>query len=304
MKSAVVTGAGGFVGSWLVRELTAQGTEVYAAVSESPQQRDIRMPGVHTLRCGMADYRLLPKMLNGADPEVFYHLAWTGVSGPARGSAESQLNNAAGAVKAAEAAAALGCRRFVGMGSIAERETAAAMALEGSRPSPDSLAGAGKFFAHCATKTRCAQLGIEHVWPMLTNAYGEGERSVRLINDTIRKILMDEPLEFTAGTQLYDFIHAADAARALRLLGCLGRPFCSYVVGSGLPRPLREYLEELGGILAPGRELKFGSLPYTGAKLSPEAFDTAALVKDTGFSPEISFAEGVRRTFRWIKENG
>lgn len=304
MKSAVISGAGGFVGSWLVRELTGRGAAVYAVMSESTRQSTAGLPGAHVLYCNMTDYDSLAGMLKGAVPEVFFHLAWAGVSGPLRRDLETQLSNVRGTVKAAEAAAALGCRRFVGMGSIAEIEASAAVSMEGSRPSPHYIAGAGKYFAHCASKIRCAELGIEHVWPMLTNAYGEGEKSARLINAAIRKIIAGEPLRFTAGRQLYDFIHAADVAHALCLLGDLGRPFSSYVVGSGRPRPLKEYIEELGRELAPDRELMFGDLQYTGAELPRNAFDIAPLVKDTGFSAEVTFAEGVRRTFQWIKENG
>lgn len=302
MKSAVVSGAGGFVGSRLVNELAGHGVTVYA-LTRSAKPNYHYLPGVETVVLDMANYDSLSWMLKGAKPEVFYHLAWDGVSGALRSNVASQLKNVAGATNAVEAAGALGCGRFIGMGSIVEAEAQAAVSIDGNQPSCGYIAGAAKFFAHCATKTRCAELKIAHIWPMLTNAYGEGEISPRFINTTLRKIFTDEPLEFTDGSQLYDFIHVSDAARALRLLGDTGQPFSSYVIGSGNPRPLRDYVETLVKELAPGRELLFGNLPYTGAQLSPDAFNTAQLLKDTGFQAEISFAEGLRRTFDWMVES-
>jgi nucleoside-diphosphate-sugar epimerase len=46
-------------------------------------------------------------------------------------------------------------------------------------------------------------------------------------------------------------------------------------------------------------------VPYTGVHLPPEAFSTQPLREDTGFVPQVSFEEGLRRAMAWLeKEEG
>ena len=136
---------------------------------------------------------------------------------------------------------------------------------------------------------------------MLTNAYGEYESSPRFINTTLRKIIHREPLEFTAGTQIYDFIHVEDAAQALIAIGEKGKTNSSYVIGSGKATALRQFIETIGKTLAPEQTLLFGNVPYTGVQLPVEKFSIEKLTKDTGFVPEISFENGIARTMGWLR---
>jgi len=131
---------------------------------------------------------------------------------------------------------------------------------------------------------------------------GVGELSPRFVNTTIRKIIHGEPLEFTSGTQNYDFVYIDDVARAFRLIGENGKPFRHYLIGSSNAKPLREFVLEMKAALAPHREFKFGNVPFTGVSLSLDDYDCSLTENDTGFKAEISFAEGVRRTMEWLRE--
>ena len=48
---------------------------------------------------------------------------------------------------------------------------------------------------------------------MISNIYGPGELSPRLVNTSIRKMLKGEHCAFSAGEQIYDFIYITDAAK-------------------------------------------------------------------------------------------
>lgn len=302
MKHAIVTGATGFVGRWLIRELLESGVAVTAVVR--PDSANLRLlptlGDLRTVECPMDGYDALPALLSPQPDCVFYHLAWAGVSGSDRASLAVQQANVTAAVVSVSAAKALGCRAWAGLGSIMEQEAAAVTAADGSVPGMGYLYGEAKHFAHLATKAQAAALGIPHLWPMLTNAYGEYEYSPRFLNSTLRKILHHEPLEFTAGTQNYDFIHVEDAARALCAVGERGQSGCAYLIGSGTPASLRSFVERLGRTLAPEQPLHFGSVPYTGAQLPLSALSIQKLTADTGFVPQISFEDGLRRTMDWI----
>jgi len=122
------------------------------------------------------------------------------------------------------------------------------------------------------------------------------------VNTTIRKIIHGEPLEFTSGTQNYDFVYIDDVARAFRLIGKNGKPFRHYLIGSSNAKPLREFVLEMKAALAPDREFRFGDVPFTGVSLSLEDYDCSLTEKDTGFKAEVAFSEGVRRTMKWLRE--
>ena len=185
---------------------------------------------------------------------------------------------------------------------IMEHETIAAAFAQGNKPGLGYIYGSGKLVAHTMCKSVAADTGIDLVWAKITNAYGAGEVSPRFVNSTIRKILHGEPLQFTSGTQNYDFVYVTDVARAFYLIGENGKPFCDYLIGSSQARPLREFVLEMKRSLAPDREFVFGDVPFTGIDLPLSTFDCSQTEQDTGFRAEISFFDGVRKTMEWIRE--
>jgi UDP-glucose 4-epimerase len=297
MRGAVITGANGFLGSALVKELRKYGIKVLAVARSHNRLPDD--PGIERLTLELSQLSTLASL---TDPQwdTFYHLAWDGIAGEPRKDAALQLCGVQDTVQAVRAAKALGCGTFIGAGSLMEKEVLAASAEPGLRHGPEHIYSAAKLAAHHMSECAAAELGIYHIWPIITNAYGEGEASPRLLNTTIRKIIRGEALSFTSAVQNYDFIHVQDVARAFRLLGERGKPFREYIIGSGAARPLREFLLELREVLAPEKEFVFGGLPFKGISLPLEAFDIAPLRQDTGFAPEISFSQGIRRTMNWM----
>ena len=297
MKKAIVTGANGFVGSAVVRELLAHGIQVVALVHGNhcdrlPEESDaltilpMRLEAIADLRAPLTD----------SDYDAFYHFAWKGSAGASRSDPRLQLANVQWTVEALKLAHDIGCRRFVGAGSIMEQEVQTAVRTQGSRPGLGYIYGGSKAAAHMLCMSVAANLGIGLVWTQITNAYGIGEVSPRMVNTTIRKVLAGEPPQFTAGTQNYDFVYIDDVARAFRLIGEKGKPFYSYLIGSGTARPLREFLLEMKAAIAPDMHFVFGDLPFTGTNLPLSAFDVGETQRDTGFRANISFAEGTKRT--------
>ncbi|OUS75138.1 epimerase [Paenibacillus sp. MY03] len=301
MKKALVTGANGFLGAALINELLKQNVSVIAAGREG---RDDHIPNHEKVRFVSFDISRicdLKDKIADTDIDVFYHLAWAGSAGPSRADTALQLQNAQWTVDSVRVAKEMGCKRFVGAGSIMEKETTTVAFSQGSEPGMGYIYGGGKLIAHCMSKSVAAQLGIDHLWAVITNAFGEGEISPRFINTTLRNIMNDKPLQFTVGTQNYDFVHVADVARALYLIGDNGKTNHEYVIGSSNARPLREFILEMKEQLAPEKEFQFGDVPFTGVNLPMEVFNCSETERDTGFRAEISFSEGIVRTMKWVQ---
>lgn len=183
-----------------------------------------------------------------------------------------------------------------------EYEVEAAIHTDGTRPGMAYIYGIGKHTAHCLCKPIAAELGIDFVWPMITNAYGPGEFTDRFVNSTLKKIIRKEDLQFTAATQNYDFVYVKDVARAFYLITTKGRPFSEYMIGSGNARPLKEFIIEMKENLAKDATLCFGDIPFTGTDMPLEVFSIKRLKEDCGFIPETDFATGTAITMEWLKE--
>lgn len=301
MKTAVVTGANGFVGSAVVKELLSNNYKVYAVVRNNHSDRLSDIDNVEIVNCELSDIDRLPEQIT-EKCDVFYHFAWSGSAGKDRANTRLQLDNVQWSVESIRAAKKLGCSRFVFAGSIVEKECLAAAYTGGNRPGLGYIYGGGKVAAHILCSSVAAAEGIDLLWGEITNAYGVGEVSPRLVNSTIRKCIAGVSPEFTAGTQNYDFVYIDDVARAFRLIGENGKPFTSYVIGSSAAKPLKEFLIEMKDAIAPELPFKFGDVPFTGIDLPLSDFDCRKTEEDTGFKAGISFAEGCRRTFEWWKE--
>ena len=299
MKNVVITGGNGFVGSYTVQYFLRQGVNVLSI--DMAEKGVIDTEGLTYLQCDVFNTEELEKKIPFGDYDAFIHFAWAGSAGQARMDYNLQMKNALMTVECLKLAKRIGCKRFLCAGSIMEYEVEAAIHAQESRPGMAYIYGMGKHIAHSMCKSVASDIGIDMLWPMITNAYGVGELSPRFVNSTIRKIIHGEPLQFTAATQNYDFVYVTDVARAFYLIAKNGKPFCEYMIGSGTARPLKEFILEMQRALAPDAVPLFGDIPFTGINMPLSTFDTEETEKDTGFKAEISFAEGTKRTMEWLK---
>ena len=77
MKKAIVTGANGFIGSWLIKELVKNDVEVIAVVrnEKSNIESIANIEGLRIVYCDLNEIQTLPEKIADRDIDVFYHLA-------------------------------------------------------------------------------------------------------------------------------------------------------------------------------------------------------------------------------------
>ena len=305
MKKVVVTGANGFVGSAVCKELLQQGIEVIAVVrNESGRLENISgLKGLRIIYSDLENFGSLAEKISDRNIDVLYHFAWTGSSGPLRGNYDIQLKNVQYTCDTVKACKAMGCKRFVFASSIMEYEIIALMKTE-TIPVKNTLYSSAKVAADYMARTIAGNLGVAYIRTVISNIYGPGEMSPRLINTSIRKMLKGEHCAFSAGEQMYDFIYVSDAAKAFVAIGSNGVPNRTYYIGSQNPRPLKEFLLTLRDCVDPSIEVGLGEVPFDGVSLTYSEFDIHAVKNDTGFVPEVTFEEGINNTISWIKETG
>lgn len=223
-NKVIVTGATGFIGNALLKELSKNNIETIAVVrDEKSKISGIKnLPGVRIVYCPLENIKNLPDIISDRDIYVCIHLAWTGVFDNEKANYNVQLDNVKYALDAVNAIAKLKVKRFVGAGSLAEKDVLAYLPISGSTPNAKSMYGIAKITTHFMTKTECARLGLEHVWCCISNTYGEGNKTENFINMAARKMLKGERAAFTSGEQFYDFVYITDMAKAIFAVMCYG----------------------------------------------------------------------------------
>jgi len=305
MQRVIVCGGAGFVGSALVKELLANHVEVFAVVrpgfSAKRNQSWLAGLDVSLLECDIRSISQIKQQVRECGFDAWYQFAWDGLSGAPLVDYTTQIMNIKWTMDAIVAAVELGCKKFVGAGSIAQRE----LGIDETEGLYDKyrVYKTAKLACEFMGRSVAAEWGIEFIWPIITNIYGPGEHSPRLINSMIRNLLAGKRQPLSEGRQYYDFIYITDAAKAFRLIGESGRAGRGYTIASGTVQPLRNFLEQLAVVVAPEAELGFGEFPFNGISLPKDAYSIKSLQEDTGFTPEVSFADGIAKTMDWIKSS-
>ena len=269
---------------------------------------DIRFDDVLSQDERITCVNVLNKEVNEIKDEIpkqeymcFFHLAWAGTSGPSRADYAVQLNNVKLACDYVKLCSEIGCKRVVYASSINEMETYEYLQSDNIKPSGGYIYGTGKLAAHLMGETIANLNGIEFIPVIITNIYGVGEKSARMIYTAISKLIHKEHCSFTAGYQTYDFIYITDAINSIIAVAERGKAFNRYYIGSGEPKPLREFLLELRDIVDPDAEIGLGDIPFQGVDISYDQFDLKKVERDTGYKNKITFTEGIRMTADYIR---
>ena len=301
MKRALVTGANGFVGAAVCRELSRQGIDVVAVVRNEKSNID-RIADISHLQivyCDMSKFITLQEYVE-EKIDVFYHFAWNGSAGELRADENVQMDNIKYTLDVIKACKNMGCHRFVFAGSIMEYEISTAIE-QGMEVSPNTMYSATKLACDHMGRVLAEKIGVEYIRCIISNIYGPGETSPRLINTTIRKLLKGEHCSFTSGEQMYDFIYIDDAARAFVALGERGVLGQTYYIGSKKPLPLKDFLIKLKDVVDRKAILGFGEVENKGISISYDLFDIKSVERDTGITQEIEFDDGIKATMEGLK---
>ena len=302
MKRAVITGATGAVGTALVKELASNGIEVLVLCREG-SKRNVQIPNsklVSKKYCALSELATIQND-TGKNYDVFYHFAWDGTTGATRNDMYRQNQNVRYALDAVTAAKRFGCHTFIGAGSQAEYGRVEGVLKSNTPVFPEIGYGMGKLCAGQMTREYAHQLGMKHIWTRILSIYGPNDGAQSMVMSTINKLRNGEVPEFTKGEQLWDYLYSGDAANAFRLLGEKGHDGKVYVLGSGHAKPLAAYIEKIHEIVAPNSEIRLGVIPYSEKQVMHLEADISSLYDDLGWTPKISFSEGISMTLNTIR---
>ena len=309
MKAVVITGATGAIGRALISTCISAGYEVLAMVHRhSPRAAELKaIPHCHVLNLDLDEYNhaaeeMEKQHLPLSDYEYFFHLAWMAPFGKDRDNLALQLNNVKASLDAVQFAKALGCTCFIGIGSQAEYGRVEGILSPKTPAFPETGYGCAKLCASQMAHLACEQSDIRHIWCRVLSVYGPYDRDQTLMSVAVRQMLHNEVTEFSPCDQIWDYLYADDAARAILIAAQKGTDGGIYVVGSGEARPLKDYIKDIARLTGYTGEIGFGRRPYNEKQVMFLQADISAL-KDLGFQPEYSFEQGIKQTIAFFKRS-
>lgn len=306
--NVVVTGATSFLGRAVADRLLKQGSRVYAVVR--PGSGNMRYLPAEQERLMVIERELLE--LDTLDQvidepcQAFYHFGWDGSGSENRMKREVQQKNVRDSLKALEGARRLGCSRFLFSGSQAEYGIHAGPLSEETVCSPVSEYGKAKldFLNQAAEKTdQWRQEGIssmEYIHARIFSVYGPGDHPWSLVESCLRAFGRGEYISLGECTQMWNFLYLEDCVRALMLLMEQEKESVSGIYNVAAPdsetKPLREYIRLMYETMGYHGSYSYGRRRPNAEGLANLIPDIKKLEKETGFSPLVSFSEGVKKT--------
>ena len=299
MNRVIVTGATSMLGIALIEECIANNVEVIALVRKNSAKIS-RLPVSRFVSVYEVDLSDL-KSLSCTQPcDVFYHFAWEGTSKENRDDPRAHFCNVGSTIDAVDLAYHLGCKAFIGAGSQAEYGIYSDRIKPETRVDPQSSYGVAKFAAGKLSRKLCDEYGIDHIWTRIFSVYGEHDNENTMIKYALRQFRDGKPAQFSAATQTWNYLYEKDAGKIFYLLGEKEVESGVYCVASEDTRVLKEFILEMQKIYGKGAECVFA--PETGAPTVSLDPDISGLVKAIGWTPQTSFAEGIRKIINADKD--
>lgn len=300
-KTALVTGAHGFVGRHVARQFAAAGYEVTGIGHGAWDRAGFSKHGVTFWH--PSDVHLDALVTYGREPDIIAHCAG---SGSVMFSMSHPLQDYERTVSST--AAVLEYVRLHSPGtkiiypsSAAVYGNAAALPIkETDARSPMSHYGVHKLLAECLCQSYAANFGVAVAIIRYFSVYGEGLRK-QLIWDACSRIGSGEHTFFGSGDELRDWLHVDDAARLLLLAASHAGRDCPVVNGgSGRGVAVRDILAAVFKEFGVGHPPVFSGQSRPGDPPGYEA--DIAIARSWGWQPEKPLADGIKRYVEWFKQ--
>ncbi len=315
MKSLLVTGGSGFIGSafirWVLQKTPFSGSITnldlltYAAIPSNLESvaRDSRYAFVQG---DILDPALVEHLLKKGVDTVVHFAAETHVDRSIESSFPFIETNVKGTLTLLEA-----LRKFpqVHFHHVSTDEVYGSLEEEGvfnerSAYAPNSPYAASKAASDHLVRAFAHTYGLKTTMSHCSNNYGPGQYPEKLIPLVLQKCLTNQPIPiYGKGTNVRDWLYVEDHVEAIWKILESGKVGETYGIGGGTEVSNREVVHRLIDLLAQktGRDTREYLSLIEEVKDRPGhdfryAIDASKIQKELGWMPRTSFAEGLAKT--------
>lgn len=302
-ETALVTGAFGFIGRNVARQLAREGWTVWGLGHGTWTEGEARQWGITAWHRGSVTLDHLRSL--GLKPELVVHCAGTRAVADSYADPHREFQRTAGATADVLEFLRQTCpgSRIVLTSSAGVYGEPTAVPIAESAPlAPVSPYGVFKRLAEELCLAYCDHFGIHATVLRLFSIYGAGLRK-QFLWDACRKLLAGDQVFNGTGQEVRDWLHIDDLAKLVALLSRspADRRFEVLNVGSGQPTKVRDLLLVLAAELGvPQQELKFSGKGPPG---NPHAMVAdIARAREAGWNPRQDLVQGARSYVAWYRD--
>jgi nucleoside-diphosphate-sugar epimerase len=304
----LVTGGAGFIGSNTVDELVRRGHSVVVlddlSGGKEENLADTRNK-ITFIKGSITDIEVVRKAMHEAE-YVLHLAARTSVPRSVKDPIETNRINIDGMLNILVAARDAKVKRIVfAASSSAYGETPTLPKVETMQPAPISPYGVTKFVGELYAQTFGRCYGLENVSLRYFNIFGPRQDPSSPYSGVLAKFctafLEDtQPVIFGDGEQTRDFTYVENAVQA-NLLACEAPNVSGKVfnIGVGGRFSLNQTVALLSRISGKKLDPKYD--PPRDGDIRDSQADISQAREFLGYEPEVSFEEGLRRTFEWYQ---
>ena len=146
-----------------------------------------------------------------------------------------------------------------------------------------------------------ARAGVPWMHLRLFYMFGKYESQRRLLPHIVRHLLANEPAELSSGAQVRDFTDVDDVAGAYVRALEASEDRCGrvYHVGSGRGISVRAFAMEVAGVLGREELLRFGSAAHADTEARAVIADVSRAARELDWAASSDTRERIRRVTRW-----
>jgi nucleoside-diphosphate-sugar epimerase len=304
----LVTGAAGFIGANLVRELIERDARVFALLRPAADRSRLVALGdrIDRVEADLEDAISVDRAVATAHPDFVIHAA--APAGHPRTLADRRRMLATallGTENLVSSLAGTNVVRFVHTGSSTEYGPRNAPHVEDEEPAPRTPRGVAKLGATLLCRQRALSEGFPAVTLRIFSVYGPWESPVRLVPAAVRAALSGSELLLTEPGIRRDFVHVADVVEAiLRAMTAEGVDGEIVNVGSGKETSNEELVSLLGEVVGRRIAVRPGAYPSQPSDVPHSRADIEKAARLLACVPRIPLREGLARTVEWWKSQG
>ncbi len=308
IRSCVVTGGAGFIGSHLVKALVGKGTHVKIIddlSSGSLENLDGVEGRLEFVEKKIGDLDYLRTFFVGADV-VFHQAALTSVPESVENPSRCNEINVTGTLNILEAAVQSGVKRVViASSSAVYGKLPEQPKSEGQTVAPVSPYAIAKYTGEMYARFYAAMKDLHTTCLRYFNVYGPyqnpNSQYAAVIPAFISRLLKGKsPTIFGDGKQSRDFVHVDDVVVA-NILAATGNHEAGQVfnVATGESVTLNELVRTLNRIM--GSNLPTEHEPEREGDIKHSSADIQRIRKVLGFQPSVSLHDGLRSAVNWYR---
>lgn len=300
---ALIIGAGGFVGSYLIEELSVKrGWEVWA--TKLPAEK-LEADGCAVENLDILDENAVYALLTKVKPDFIFHLAaQSSVALSWKKPALTADINIKGTINILEAARRSELPvRIIMIGSGEEYGYAANRDIpvdEAVTPVPGNIYAVTKYTQNMLGRLYCDAYGMDIISVRAFNHIGPGQLPQFVVADFCKQAAdieagRQEPVIRVGNLSAKrDFTDVRDIVRAYGELALKGRKGETYNVGSGKAVPIQSILDKICELSSSDIKVEIDKARFRPADTPKIEADISKLSKDTGWKPEIPIESALR----------